>query len=435
MVELLAEIERRVNEENARPKKRYLSPATREAAYAIYVDTLRRRIEARGTENFPTLAGKKLYGELKMTVTVNFDGKVLDTVVDESSGNVTLDRRAQAIVRSIGNFGKFTDAMRKQTDQIVLQSRFKFTRDETIELSSVAVKEASAMDLYCVMGNPVEHSRSPRIHARFAELCGQQMDYGRRLVPLGAFAEGIAAFRREAAERGDSARGCNITVPFKFEAAALAQHTSERALLAQAVNTLRFDADGSIHADNTDGIGLVNDIVRNAGVPLAGKELLLIGAGGAAAGVLGPLLDAGASRIVVANRTVGKAMALVQRHAALALAPRRHARGLGARRSAGRFRRGGQRHRLQPGGRCGAGARTGAAPRRARGRHDVRPCRRRLHGLGRSARRGSARRPRHAGRAGGRSVRDLARRAPARGAGAGRIAHLARCRPMKRCCG
>lgn len=136
MVELLAEIERRVNEENARPKKRYLSPATREAAYAIYVDTLRRRIEVKGTENFPSAAGKKLYGELKMTITVNFDGRVLDTSVDESSGDITLDRRAQAIVRSVGNFGKFTDAMRKQTDQIVLQSRFKFTRDETIELSS-----------------------------------------------------------------------------------------------------------------------------------------------------------------------------------------------------------------------------------------------------------------------------------------------------------
>jgi protein TonB len=90
----------------------------------------------RGTENFPTAAGKKLYGELKMTVTINHDGKVLDTAVDESSGDVVLDRRAQAIVRSIGNFGNFTPAMRKESDQIVLQSRFKFTRDETIELSS-----------------------------------------------------------------------------------------------------------------------------------------------------------------------------------------------------------------------------------------------------------------------------------------------------------
>jgi len=133
LVDLLAEIERRVNEENARPRKRYVSPATREAAYAIYVDALRRRIETRGTENFPSAAGKKLYGELTMLVTVNFDGNVLGTEVVESSGNTLLDRRAQAIVRSVGNFGKFTDAMRRQTDQIVLPSRFKFTRDETLE--------------------------------------------------------------------------------------------------------------------------------------------------------------------------------------------------------------------------------------------------------------------------------------------------------------
>lgn len=133
LVELLAEIERRVNEENARPKKRYLSPATREATYAVYVDALRRRVEARGTENFPENAGKKLYGELTMMLTVNFDGSILGADVVESSGDRLLDRRAQAIVRSIGNFGKFTDAMRRQTDQIVLPSRFKFTRDETLE--------------------------------------------------------------------------------------------------------------------------------------------------------------------------------------------------------------------------------------------------------------------------------------------------------------
>jgi len=133
LVDLLAEIERRVNEENARPKKRYISPATREAAYAAYVDALRRKIEVRGTENFPESAGKKLYGELTMMVTVNHDGSILATDIVESSGDRTLDRRAQAIVRSIGSFGKFTDAMRRQTDQIVLPSRFKFTRDETLE--------------------------------------------------------------------------------------------------------------------------------------------------------------------------------------------------------------------------------------------------------------------------------------------------------------
>ena len=133
LVELLAEIEKRVNEENARPKKRYVSPATREAAYAIYVDTLRRRIEARGTEHFPEAAGKKLYGALTMLVTINHDGSVIGADIVESSGNLLLDRRAQAIVRSIGNFGKFSDAMRRQTDQIVLPSRFRFTRDETLE--------------------------------------------------------------------------------------------------------------------------------------------------------------------------------------------------------------------------------------------------------------------------------------------------------------
>jgi periplasmic protein TonB len=136
LVNLLAEIERRVNEENARPKKRYLSPFTREAAYATYVDALRRRIEVRGTENFPEAAGKKLYGQLTMLVTVNFDGRLINAEILESSGVPLLDRRAQAIVRSIGNFGRFNDAMRRETDQIALASRFKFTRDETTELSS-----------------------------------------------------------------------------------------------------------------------------------------------------------------------------------------------------------------------------------------------------------------------------------------------------------
>jgi len=172
------------------------------------------------------------------------------------------------------------------------------------------------VDLYCVMGNPIEHSRSPWIHARFAELTGQTLQYGRRLVPLGGFSEAVAAFR---ADTDGTARGCNVTVPFKFDAARLAQHKSARAALAGAVNVLSFQGDG-VHGDNSDGIGLVVDIERNAGVALAGCELLLIGAGGAAAGVLGPLIEAGCRRIVVANRTLPKAVALVQRHAALALA-------------------------------------------------------------------------------------------------------------------
>ena len=132
LVKILAEIERRINEESARPKKRYISPATREAVYAIYYDELRRKIEDRGTTNFPEAAGRKLYGDLTMIITVNHTGGVLDTEIVQTSGNNLLDRRAQAIVRSL-SFGSFNDGMRRQADQIVVVSRFRFTRDETLQ--------------------------------------------------------------------------------------------------------------------------------------------------------------------------------------------------------------------------------------------------------------------------------------------------------------
>jgi shikimate dehydrogenase len=167
------------------------------------------------------------------------------------------------------------------------------------------------MDRYVVAGNPVEHSQSPFIHAEFARQTGQVMEYGRELWPLGGFAEALRALA------ASGAKGCNITVPFKFDAYQAGRRRTPRATLAQAANVLRFDREGWL-ADNTDGAGLVNDIERNAGVALAGKRVLLIGAGGAAAGVLGPLLAAGAREVVVANRTVATAQALVERHAAVA---------------------------------------------------------------------------------------------------------------------
>ncbi|MDD0812091.1 TonB family protein [Curvibacter sp. RS43] len=133
LIKLLAEIERRVNEENARPKKRYISPATREEVYATYYDQLRHKVEDKGTENFPEQNGKKLYGELTMTLTIDAQGKLLGTEIVQSSGNRTLDRRAEAIARSAQPFGAFSAAMRRQADQIVVVSRFRFTRDETLE--------------------------------------------------------------------------------------------------------------------------------------------------------------------------------------------------------------------------------------------------------------------------------------------------------------
>ncbi|QJC57477.1 hypothetical protein HC248_02806 [Polaromonas vacuolata] len=133
LLKILAEIEKRINEENARPKKRYISPATQEAVYAIYYDTLRQRIEEKGTRNFPEQSGKKLYGVLTMIVTVNFDGQILATEVVVSSGNRMLDRRALNIVQGAGPFERFNAKMRQRADQIVVISRFKFTRDDKLE--------------------------------------------------------------------------------------------------------------------------------------------------------------------------------------------------------------------------------------------------------------------------------------------------------------
>jgi protein TonB len=133
LLKQLAEIERRIQQDSAKPRKRYIGPSTREEAYAIYYDRLRRAIEGKGTENFPSSSGRKLYGELTMVVTVNRQGQVVSTEIAESSGNRVLDRRAEAIARAAAPFGRFTESMRKEADQIVVVSRFKFSRNETLE--------------------------------------------------------------------------------------------------------------------------------------------------------------------------------------------------------------------------------------------------------------------------------------------------------------
>ena len=178
----------------------------------------------------------------------------------------------------------------------------------------VSTSPAVQVDHYAVAGNPVAHSRSPRIHALFATQTGQAMAYGRLLCPLESFKPTLTAFATQ------GARGCNVTVPFKFEAFEMATRHTPRAVLAQAANTLRFDtqAEGGWLADNTDGVGLVRDITVNAGVSLQGRRVLLLGAGGASAGVLGPLIEQRPAELVLANRTVDKARALVDRHQAWA---------------------------------------------------------------------------------------------------------------------
>ena len=133
LVKLLAEIEKTINEDSAQPTRRYISPSTREAVYAVYYDAMRRKIEKKGTLNFPQRAGKKLYGELTMTMTVNASGQVLTTEVVQSSGNPALDRWAQSLVQGSGPFEPFSGAMRSQADQIVVVSSFNFGRDDSLE--------------------------------------------------------------------------------------------------------------------------------------------------------------------------------------------------------------------------------------------------------------------------------------------------------------
>lgn len=166
-------------------------------------------------------------------------------------------------------------------------------------------------DQYAVFGNPIKHSRSPQIHSAFAEQTGQDINYVSTLVEPDQFQPAASRFFT------NGGKGLNITVPFKQDAFAFADELSERARRAGAVNTLIHQKDGSILGDNTDGVGLVRDISVNLGWAITDKKILLVGAGGAAMGVLEPLLKKHPSLIVIANRTANKALKLANDFAAL----------------------------------------------------------------------------------------------------------------------
>jgi shikimate dehydrogenase len=159
---------------------------------------------------------------------------------------------------------------------------------------------SAALDRYAVIGNPVAHSKSPLIHTAFAEATGQGLTYERLLAPIGAF---TATVERFVAEGG---KGLNVTIPFKLEAFALAREHSRRALAARACNTLAWRGD-HWYGDNTDGAGLLRDLVHNLGTTIAGRDMLVLGAGGAARGIVSPLLAQAPASLVIANRTQSKA--------------------------------------------------------------------------------------------------------------------------------
>lgn len=162
----------------------------------------------------------------------------------------------------------------------------------------------SQPDRYAVMGNPIAHSKSPMIHALFAKETGQRLEYGAILVELRHFVEAVQAFREE------EGKGLNVTVPFKRDAWRLVDERSEAAALAGAVNTILIREDATLYGDNTDGVGMVRDIRDNLGVTITGKRVLVLGAGGAVRGVLGPLLGEKPAEVVIANRTPDRAQEL-----------------------------------------------------------------------------------------------------------------------------
>lgn len=155
-------------------------------------------------------------------------------------------------------------------------------------------------DKYAVIGNPISHSKSPQIHKMFAEQTGQDISYEAVLSPRDGFAATIERLRDE------GYKGCSVTVPFKFDAFQLATQLTKRAQAAQAVNTLKFEGD-IILGDNTDGAGLINDLIKNLRFHFQGKQVLLAGAGGAAYGVAKPLLQAACKHLAISNRTIKKA--------------------------------------------------------------------------------------------------------------------------------
>lgn len=185
----------------------------------------------------------------------------------------------------------------------------KNTTNERLRFETLPMTGHSTAERYGVMGHPISHSKSPIIHARFAEQTGQSITYLAIHVLPGGFARAIADFRSE------DGKGLSITIPFKEEARELVDALTPRARRANAVNTILFDESGKTVGDNTDGIGLIRDLQENRKMPVSGRRVLLLGAGGGARGIIGPLLDANPHTLVIANRTPEKAKELARRFA------------------------------------------------------------------------------------------------------------------------
>ena len=315
---LLAEIEKRINDENARPKKRYISPATREEVYAIYYDSAAPQIEDRGTRNFPELAGTQAVRRADDDRHRQLRRPRASTPRSWSPRAIApLDRRAQAIVRAAGAVRPLQrrDARAGRPDRRRLALQVHARRDAGNHADATD-ERGTRCDRYCVLGNPVEHSQSPWIHARFAAADRRSAShYGRGWCPLDGFAAAVRAFAAGGGTRLQRHRAVQVRGAARWPRSCSAARGAGRRRQHPA---LRRATAGSPTTPTASAWCATSSTTPASRWPAA--DVLLIGAGGAAAGVLGPLLDGRPRRVVVANRTPDKAPALVQRHAALARA-------------------------------------------------------------------------------------------------------------------
>ena len=306
LMRLEAQIAKDMDAYQKRPKRRFVGARAEEYRFARYVEDWRLKVEGIGNRNYPEAArAQKLYGSLLLTVSIRADGSLENVEVNRSSGQKILDAAAVKIVEMSAPFAAFPPDIRRDTDILHHHPHL----DVRQRRRAGDQMTGAGVDRYAVVGNPIAHSKSPQIHAAFAQATGQAISYVRLFAPLDAFEPTVMQFARE------SGRGLNVTLPFKEQAYALAGEHSERATAAGACNTLAWRGDHWF-GDNTDGVGLLRDLMHARGERVAGRRVLVLGAGGAARGILAPLMAEAPSQLAIANRNPQRAAALAAMFAA-----------------------------------------------------------------------------------------------------------------------
>ena len=321
---LEAQIAKDMEAYQKRPKRRFIGARAEEYRFARYVEDWRLKIERIGNLNYPEAARQqKLYGSLLLTVSIRNDGSVENVEINRTSGSRILDAAAVRIVEMSGPFAAFPPDIKRDTDILHITRTWTFTKAEPARVAVAWTGAARASPRTCPAAFVQHRSHGPVRRRRQSHRAFQVAADPRGVrardragddlrAPAGADRRLRGRSRTQFAREGG--KGLNVTVPFKLDALAAAHTASERAQAAGACNTLKRDGDGW-YADNTDGAGIVRDLTANLGVALAGRDVLVLGAGGAARGILLPLFAQNPRSLTISNRTTAKADALAAQFA------------------------------------------------------------------------------------------------------------------------